>query len=106
MGPGQVGLAAIGAVLASAWMIPPPSQTPTDLAEAQRRIVDTARVDVVNVDVHVTDNTGLPVTDLTAEDFEVYQDGVRVEITNFSVVDHDPAPSITPGPLADTPPTP
>lgn len=43
-------------------------------------------VNVVNVDVTVTDRKGKPVTDLTGEDFEVLEDGKRQTITNFSVI--------------------
>ncbi|RMF83133.1 MAG: hypothetical protein D6739_07645, partial [Nitrospirae bacterium] len=40
---------------------------------------------VVNVDVYVRDKKGNPVTGLTQDDFEVYQDGVKMPITNFAV---------------------
>src|SRR5688500_7238812 len=43
-------------------------------------------VNVVNVDVLVTDRDGRPVNDLRREDFEVLEDGKRIEITNFQVV--------------------
>lgn len=43
-------------------------------------------VNVVNVDVHVTDRAGRPVTDLRREDFEVLEDGKRMEVTNFQVM--------------------
>ena len=43
-------------------------------------------VNVVNVDVHVTDRAGRPVTDLRREDFELLEDGKRVEVTNFQVM--------------------
>ncbi|MBZ0113797.1 MAG: hypothetical protein K8J08_15135, partial [Thermoanaerobaculia bacterium] len=42
-------------------------------------------VDVVNVDVFVTDK-GNPVLDLTESDFEVFEDGKPVVITNFRIV--------------------
>jgi VWFA-related protein len=44
---------------------------------------ETLEVRVVNVEVHVTDKQGEPVTDLTAADFEVREDGQPVPITNF-----------------------
>jgi VWFA-related protein len=43
-------------------------------------------VNIVQVDAVVTDKDGRPVTDLTAEDFIILQDGKRQEITNFSLV--------------------
>ena len=44
---------------------------------------ETIDVRVVNVDVWVTDRDGDPVTGLTAEDFEVREDGRPVELSNF-----------------------
>ena len=44
---------------------------------------ETVDVEVVNVEVFVTDKKGNPVTGLTAADFEVREDGEPVEITNF-----------------------
>ncbi len=50
-------------------------------------------VNVVNVDVLVTDRGGRPVTDLRREDFEVLEDGKRMEVTNFQVLKAGPAAS-------------
>jgi VWFA-related protein len=49
----------------------------------------TAHVDVnvVNVDVTVTDRHGKPVMDLTRNDFEVFEDGKLVKVTNFSIIE-------------------
>ncbi len=44
---------------------------------------ETVEVNVVNVEVFVTDKKGNPVTDLRQEDFEVRADGEVVDITNF-----------------------
>ena len=44
-------------------------------------------VSLVQVDAIVTDAKGKPVTDLTADDFEVFQDGKPQKITNFAFVD-------------------
>ncbi|MEM7052801.1 MAG: VWA domain-containing protein [Acidobacteriota bacterium] len=46
-------------------------------------IVDEIQVEVVNVDVVVTDRRGNPVSGLTAEDFVLFEDGEKQEITNF-----------------------
>lgn len=69
-------------------------------------------VNVVNVDVLVTDRAGRPVTDLRREDFEVFEDGKRVEVTNFQALKASgvasvplPAPSSPPasGPVDSAP---
>lgn len=52
-------------------------------ASAGDLFLDQVTVEVVNVDVTVTDPSGRPITGLTAEDFVLYQDGERQEITNF-----------------------
>lgn len=44
-------------------------------------------VEVVNVDVTVTDRDGNPVLNLTKDDFEIVEDGVPQKITNFFVVE-------------------
>ncbi len=48
---------------------------------------DTVDVYVVNIEVVVTDKDGQPVTGLTRDDFEVYEDGELVEIANFFAVE-------------------
>jgi len=57
-------------------------QTPPPQEEGVIRI----NVNLVQVDAVVTDNNGKPVTDLTANDFEVLQDGKRQTISNFAFV--------------------
>jgi len=44
-----------------------------------------AQTNVVLVDVRVWDKAGNPVTDLKPEDFKVYEDGARQQITSFSI---------------------
>jgi VWFA-related protein len=76
---------------------------------------------IANLVVYVTDKKGKAVTDLTAEDFEVYQDGDRKQITNFklytdeiirSELEQEPGPGIlvptpaAPEPTADSGPVP
>src|ERR1700680_3804313 len=45
------------------------------------------QVDYVDVDVLVTDGQGRFVRDLSRDDFQVFEDGKRQTIANFSVVD-------------------
>src|SRR5258706_15412642 len=52
-------------------------------------------VNLVQVDAVVTDNKGKQVTNLTADDFEVLQDGKRQKITKFSYIS-TAAPTPTP----------
>ena len=62
---------------------------------------DVVEVEIVNIDVFVTDRQGEPVTGLNRDDFIVLSDGRPVEITNFYVVedgrertDGDGAPAV------------
>lgn len=48
---------------------------------------ETLDVEVVNVEVYVTDRRGEPITGLAAEAFELYEDGQRVEVSNFYAVE-------------------
>ncbi len=48
---------------------------------------DTIDVEVVNVEVVVSDKDGQPVKGLTREDFRVFEDGQPVELTNFYAVE-------------------
>jgi VWFA-related protein len=50
---------------------------------AQDALVESIEVRVVNVDVVVTDRAGNAVTGLTANDFELFEDGRKQPITNF-----------------------
>jgi VWFA-related protein len=67
----------------------------------------TARVEVkvVNVDVAVTDAAGKPVTNLTKDDFEVFEDGQQQKIANFYLIENsgvkekaEPVPSAAASP--------
>lgn len=54
-------------------------------------IQDTVDVEVVNIDVHVTDRQGAPVAGLELSNFQVFENGERVEPVNFhEVVREDP----------------
>jgi VWFA-related protein len=64
---------------------PPPAaeEKEADLAEGESPFGETIFVRVVNVDVFVRDKEGNPVTGLTVDDFELYEDGKPIAITNF-----------------------
>ena len=68
---------------------------------------DTVDVNVVNIEVLVTDKAGVSVTGLSREEFTVYEDGEEVELSNFfevvsgQAVANDAGPD-TPPPVPDT----
>ncbi len=65
------------------------SQTAAQVAVedgARGGFFETIDVNVVNVDVYVTDRHGKPVRELTMADFEILEDGRPVPITNFYAV--------------------
>jgi VWFA-related protein len=67
---------------------------------APRRVGEAVQVNVVNVEVYVTDAHGRSVTGLTPADFDVEEDGRPVALTNFFVArGAEPAP---PGPTASS----
>ncbi len=66
---------------------PPDSGAKAD--EEQGVFVESVEVNVVNVDVYVTDKEGNPVPGLTAADFQVFENGEPVKVTNFYAVQGD-----------------
>ena len=46
-------------------------------------VVEEVTVNVVNIDVHVTDRRGRPISDLSVEDFGIFEEGEPMAITNF-----------------------
>ena len=64
----------------------PQQQQPPQPAPASTFFSETIEVRIINVEAVVTDRNGQPVTGLTKDDFEVYQNGQKQEITNFAEV--------------------
>jgi len=52
----------------------------------QTPLIEKIDVNVVNVDVAVTDRAGNPVRGLTRDDFEIFEDGKLQKVTNFYAV--------------------
>ncbi len=69
-----------------------------DSSEAQAVFQGEVRVEVVDMLVSVVDSIGEPVRGLTAEDFEVYQDGETVDLTFFSEETHSEGQALGGGP--------
>ncbi len=60
-------------------------------APAEFQFDDAVEVNVINVDVYVTDKSGNPITGLTKDDFEIYESKRPVTVTNFyAVADGEP----------------
>lgn len=72
--------------------------------------VDELEITVVNVIAFVTDKKGNAVTDLTIDDFKLYQDGQQRELTNFRLYTEEVFRNYyqepVPGAPPDRPPTP
>jgi VWFA-related protein len=64
-----------------------PAASPTPRAEALAPVAESARVDITNIEVVVTDSKGNRVRDLAKEDFDIRQDGIPQPVTNFYAVD-------------------
>ena len=79
------------------------NETPTADADAPA-FGETVDVQLVNVEVWVTDARGEPVTGLGIDDFEVREDGKRVDISNFAEIRApDAADTFAPAALVEAP---
>ena len=56
---------------------------------------ETVEINVVNVDVYAADKKGNPVTGLRKGDFQVFEDGKPVDVTNFAAFEAQPAGAST-----------
>jgi VWFA-related protein len=63
-----------------------------------------ARADLIQLDVSVLDRNRRPVTDLTAADFTVLENGKPRPIQAFTAIDLPPMPRLLPGWQTETPP--
>ncbi|HZH35581.1 MAG TPA: VWA domain-containing protein, partial [Pyrinomonadaceae bacterium] len=68
-----------------------PTPTPTPKPEDEDVVV--INTNLIQIDATVTDKNGKIVTDLTAEDFEIFENKEKQEITNFSFVSVEPRTS-------------
>lgn len=53
-------------------------------SESRAQLIERIDISIANVDVIVTDAKGNPVAGLSKDDFELYEDGRKQTITNFS----------------------
>jgi VWFA-related protein len=101
-------LAAFAAVLplspAAAQEAPPPPAESGDVAASE--FFESIEVNVVNVDVYVTDKKGNRVSGLAKSDFQLFEDGKPIEISNFYAVQEGRAATPTPAGTAPAPTSP
>jgi VWFA-related protein len=62
-------------------------------ADEEQTFYESVDVQVVNLEVFVTDKSGQRVTGLARDDFQVLEDGKPVKVTNFFAVGEEAAPS-------------
>jgi len=89
MAPHRAGaLLALSALLVAA-ALPGSAQPPDESRDPPpaETFAEEVSVEVVNVEVHVTDRQGRPVTGLTRDDFRLFEDGEEVEIEYFTAVE-------------------
>ncbi len=65
----------------------PPLVLASDKPKPETTVREEARVTLVEIPVNVIDKDGRTVENLTVEDFEVYDDGKKQQITGFEVLD-------------------
>ncbi len=93
--------AALAIPAAAAFLVPILVAAQSRSKGEKGNVVEEARVVLVEVPVNVTDRNGKPVENLTADDFEVYDDGKKQTVTGFEILDqrgtvHLPSPGEPP----------
>lgn len=101
-------LCTLALTLVAVAVLTPPLVSPAagQPSEEVPPLVDEITVEVVNVDVVVTDKKGRPVSGLTADDFLLYEDGEERDISNFYAFNDGrvraAVPADEPAPTADS----
>lgn len=83
----RLGLCSALLAAACAAALPPPAAAQEAGEEAPRIFTDRVDVRVIEVEVVATDRDGNPVTGLGRDDFELFEDGEPVTLTNFYAVE-------------------
>jgi VWFA-related protein len=78
---------------------PKPSLMPQQVQPADEEDVVRITTNLIQIDAVVVDKNGKPITDLSAEDFEIFENDKPQKITNFSFITVEPAPTA----IAETP---
>src|SRR5688572_22279489 len=80
---------------------PNPTASPTPKQGEPDEDIVKISTTLIQIDVTVTDKKGNLVTDLKPEDFEIYENKQKQDITNFSFV--SAAPETKPAPVSTSP---
>jgi VWFA-related protein len=86
-------------VASTALLVPPIAGA--QKADEEQTFYESIDVQVVNLEVFVTDKSGKRITGLTKDDFQILEDGKPIEITNFFAVGHE-TPAAEPSPSDTT----
>ena len=78
--------AALLAVLAAPTLWAQEADAHSEEAPPSELFIERMDVDVVNIEVYVTDKKGRPVLDLVPADFQIFEDGRPVALSNFYAV--------------------
>jgi VWFA-related protein len=81
---GSVGVLTVG--LSAQTPAQPPAQPPASTTTTQQKPTFRVQVDLVTNDIVVRDEKGNFIPDLKKDEFEVYEDGVKQELTSMTVV--------------------
>lgn len=84
---GTVRILSLLPILGMGLAFPMLAQETAEVSEDEGSYVETVDVTVVNLDVYVTDKKGVPITGLTRDDFEIFENRRPVAITNFFAVE-------------------
>jgi len=79
-------LVVLAAGLSAQTPAPPPAQPPASATTTQQKPSFRVQVDLVTNDIVVRDDKGNFIPDLKKDEFEVYEDGVKQELTSMTVV--------------------
>jgi len=79
-------LVVLAAGLSAQTPAPPPAQPPASATTTQQKPTFRVQVDLVTNDIVVRDDKGNFIPDLKKDEFEVYEDGVKQELTSMTVV--------------------
>ena len=93
------GVGAAGQPAAEATQDAAPATAPEASADAAPSQIFRSGINYIRVDVIATDEDGNHVTDLTLDDFEVYEDDIRQEVDSFQLVEVDLLPALGDAPL-------